>query len=265
MTADDTAQFLAGSPDRRRLLAHLLDHPGSPADLADALSASRRSVQRNLAQFVDRGWAEKADGAYRLTVTGELVTDEHVRYLDTLGRIEAYDSLFRHLPDRDHAPDPRWLADATLTEATSDNPQAPVHRYVASVREMDTDRVRMVSPVLSRLFHEAHAELAFDGVHTDLVMSAATVERARDLNPAEFAVVVNVGVLDLYRHPGPVEFGLTLGADRLLLGAYDDEGQLRTCVESDADELLAWGDRLFGRYRDASERVEPALSEFLDR
>ena len=260
MPSDDTARFLAGSPDRRRLLERLSDDPGSPAELADALSAARRSVQRNLAEFADRGWAEKVDGAYRLTVTGELVADEHADYLDSLDRIEAFEEFYRYLPDRDHAPDPRRLADASLTAASSTDPQAPVHRYVEVVRAFDTDRVRMVSPVLSRLFHEAHAQLAFDGVHTDLVMSAETVERAREMNPAEFAAVTSVGVLDLYRHPGPVEVGLTLGDDRLVVCAYDGDGALRACVESADPSLLRWGADLFERYRDEAERVEPPFS-----
>lgn len=84
MSSHDVAQFLAGSPDRLHLLAHLRDQPGSPGELADALSISHRSVQRNLARFVDRGWAEKRDGAYHLTTLGALVTEEHAAYMDTL-------------------------------------------------------------------------------------------------------------------------------------------------------------------------------------
>ena len=262
--ADDAARFLAGSPERRHLLERLADDPGSPAELADALSMARRSVQRNVAGFADRGWAEKRDGAYRLTVTGRLVADEHSTYLDSLARIGEFKAFYCHLPDADCAPDPRWLADASLTVAGTADPQAPVHRYVEAVRGFDTDRVRMVSPVLSRLFHEAHAKLAFDGVHTDLVMSADTIARARKMNPAEFAAVTSVNVLDLYRHPGPVEVGLTLGGDRLLACAYDDDGHLRACVESDDPSLLRWGEDLFERYRDESERVDTSLLPFGD-
>ena len=262
--ADDAARFLAGSPERRRLLERLADDPGSPAELADALSMARRSVQRNLAELTDREWAEKRDGAYRLTVTGHLVADEHATYLDSLARVGEFEAFYRHLPDREHAPDPRLLAGASLTVAGSADPQAPVHRYVEAVRGFDTDRVRMVSPVLSRLFHEAHARLAFDGVHTHLVMSADTIARAREMNPAEFAAVTSAGVLDLYRHPGPVEVGLTLGDDRLVACAYDDDGHLRACVESDDPSLLRWGEDLFEHYRDGSERVRSSLSPFGD-
>ena len=262
--ADDAARFLAGSPERRRLLERLADDPGSPAELADALSIARRSVQRNLAGFVDRGWAEKRDGAYRLTVTGRLAADEHATYLDSLDRIGEFEAFYRHLPDADHAPDPRLLADASLTVAGAADPQAPVHRYVETVRTFDTDRVRMVSPVLSRLFHEAHAELAFDGVHTDLVMAADTIARAREMNPTEFTAVTSVGVLDLYRHPGPVDVGLTLGDDRLVACAYDDDGHLRASVESDDPAFVRWGEDLFERYRGESERVKSSLLPFGD-
>ncbi|WP_423750593.1 helix-turn-helix transcriptional regulator [Salinirarus marinus] len=259
MPPDELAQFLAGSPERRRLLTHLADRPGTPADLADALSLSRRSVQRHLGQFADRGWAEKADGAYRLTTTGDLVVDEHTAYLESLDRIETFRPFFDALPDREHAPDPRWLDDATLVTATPENPQAPVREYLDEVRGLATDRVRMLSPILSRGFHDAHAALARRGVHTELVMDAATIRRARELNPAEFEVVVGLDVLDLYRHPEPIGFGLTLGDDRILVGAYDEEGHLRACVASADGDLLRWGRRLFDRYRDAAEPVDSSL------
>lgn len=260
MESDDTARFLAGSPERRRLLAHLAEHPGSPAELAEELSLSRRSVQRHLGQFVDRGWAHRADGAYRLTVTGELVVEEHAAYLDALDHVESFGEFFAHLPDREHAPEPRWLDAATLATATPETPQAPVRHYLDGVGEFETERVRMLSPVLSRQFHDAHAELALEGVHTELVMSADTVKRARELNPGEFELVVGVDVLDLYRHPGDVPVGLTLGDERLLVGAYADDGQLRACVASAHPEFYRWGERLFERYRDRAEPVEPSFS-----
>lgn len=255
MASDDAAQFLANSPDRLTLLVSLSEGDGSPSELADEHSLSRRSVQRNLAEFVDRGWAEGTGGTYRLTVTGALVADEHAAYVDALDRIDEFAPLFRHLPDRTHAPDPAWLADAGLTVATDDDPQAPVHRYVKSVRHLDTSRIRMLSPVLSRLFHEAHAALAVRGVPTDLVMPAPMVERARERNPMEFTAVVQLDVLSLYRSPDPVGLGLVVGDDRLLLAAYDDEKQLRALVESEDGEFLTWATQLFDRYRDQSERV----------
>lgn len=264
MSEDDVARFLADSPDRRRLLAHLVDEPGSPAELASALPLSRRSVQRHLGQFADREWVEKRDGAYHLTTAGSLVVAEHEAYRETLAGLDAHADVFRRLPDADHAPDPRWLEAATVTRATQDDPQAPLHRYVDAVDGLAAARVRMIAPVLSRLFHDVHADLALEGTHTELVLSADTIDRARELNPGEFEVVASVDVLDLYRHPGDVSFGLTLGGDRALLGAYDDDGHLHALLESAKPAFREWAEGLFEQYREAAEQVEPPGSISID-
>lgn len=255
MTADAPARFLSGSPDRARLLSHLREHPASPSELADDLPLSHRSVQRNLARFVERGWAEKRDGDYRLTTTGALVAERHGAYVGSLDRIDRFAPVLRHLPDAEHAPDPDWLRDADLAAATPDTPQAPVNHYVTAVKSFSTDRIRMIAPVLSRLYHEAHAGLVLRGVETELVMDAETIASARSLNPAEFAFVVRVPRFSLYEHPGPIRFGLTLGDDRALLGAYDGEGGLRAVLDCADADFLDWAAALYERYRNDSERL----------
>ncbi|WP_135303153.1 helix-turn-helix transcriptional regulator [Haloarcula amylovorans] len=250
----DTAQFLADSPDRLALLEHLRETPGSPRDLADDLEQSRRSVQRNLAAFADRGWVEKRDGDYRLTTTGLLVTRRHREYVDALAAIGDNDALYAHLPV-DAAPEPSLLADATLVVAEPDQPQAPVSHYVSTVESADTSHVRMISPVLSRLFHDAHAELVLAGIETELVLDGPTINRAREKNPAEFATVVSVPPFTLYHSPDPISFGLTLTDDRVLLLAYDESGQLHACADGTDPELYAWATDCFERHRERSESV----------
>lgn len=253
MPSREPAQFLAASSDRVALLTHLRGTSGSPSTIAESLSISHRSIQRNLARLAERGWIEKRDGEYRLTTTGALIADEHRTYLDSLSHIEDHNAFFENLPDHEHAPDPRWLRDATLVAATEENPQAPVHHYVKSVRAFESDRVRMLSPVLSRLFHDAHATLALRGVQTELVLSETIVERARELNPTEFELVVRLPVIDLYCYPEPIDLGLTLGDRRALIGAYDERGQMQTCVEATNDALLEWAENLYLRYRNRAE------------
>lgn len=241
--ADDTARFLADSPDRLALLDHLRDGPASPATLVAALDPARRSIQRNLAAFEDRGWVERCDGGYRLTAVGDHVARTHADYLDRLRRIDEYGPLLSHL-DPEHAPDPDRLAGADLVTATDADPQAPIHAYTERLREMDGDRVRVCSPVLSRAFHKAHAALALNGVHTELLLSAATAQQAKDLNPVEFAAVLRAGPLDLFVRDDSIPFGLALGEGSLLLGAYDD-GHLQACLHSTDPDLLEWAERTF--------------------
>ncbi|WP_049970296.1 helix-turn-helix transcriptional regulator [Haladaptatus cibarius] len=253
MNASEAAAFLAGSPERHRLLAHLREQSGSPRDMADATDVSRRSVQRNLSEFADRGWVKKRDGVYELTTSGELVARTHRKYIETLDTISTYDPFYRHLPDADHAPNPAWLADATLVTASPDQPQAPVSHYVKRLRARETETVRMLAPVLSRLYHDAHAELVLSGVETELVMPPERIETARSSNPLEFRLVSRA--IDIYEHDGPVDFGLTLGDNWAFAGAYDTEGQLRALLECDDPKFLDWAKTLYQQYRNRSSPI----------
>lgn len=253
MDAPEAAAFLAGSPERLRLLGNLREQSGSPRDVADATDVSRRSVQRNLSEFADRGWVEKRDGVYELTTTGELVARIHEEYVETLGAVSEYDSFYRHLPDANHAPNPLWVTDATLVTASPDQPQAPVSHYVKRLRARETTTIRMLAPVLSRLYHDAHAELVLSGVETELVMPPERIETARSSNPLEFRLVSRT--IDIYEHDGPVEFGLTLGDDWAFAGAYDDDGQLRALLECDDCDFFEWAETVYRRYRNRSSPI----------
>lgn len=164
--------------------------------------------------------------------------------------------LLSHL-DPEHAPNPDLLSGADLVTATEADPQAPIHSYTERLREMNGDRVRVCSPVLSRAFHRAHAALARDGVHTELLLTTATAQRARELNPLEFAAVLRAGPLDLFVRDGPVPFGLALGEDSLLLGAYDD-GHLQACLHSSDPALLEWAESAFEALAADARRIRSA-------
>jgi len=254
----DDASFLAGAPERWRVLAALADAPGSPASLAEALDVSRRTAQRHLSAFADRDWAHKTGGEYALTTTGELVVRTHESYLDALAAVDRYEPLYAHVADSEDAPDPSWLGDADFVASTPENPQAPVQYYVDAVRSLDADTVRMLSPVLSRLYHDAHADLAKRGAHTELVLPDAAVERAREENPVEFHAILGLGVLDLYRTEDDVGVGLTVTDHRALVCAYGDDGQLEAVVDATDDRVLAWATDAFERYRDAADPIGPA-------
>lgn len=253
MARDDVA-FLAGSPDRRELVDHLADEPGAPRDVADALGVSTRSAQRNCSQLVERGWAEKRDGRYHLTTVGHLVRSAYVDCLDRFDAIDSLSAFYDYFPGPEAAPDPALLGDATCVTADSDHPQAPVEHYVQRMDSLDTDHVRMLAPVLSRLFHEPHAKQVIGGASTDLVLPTERAEAAREKNPVEFETVLAVPRFTLYRTDDPVEFGLTVTDDRTFVLAYDDDGQLQACVEGTDPALREWAvDRFDAHRRDATE------------
>ncbi|WP_439028023.1 helix-turn-helix transcriptional regulator [Haloarchaeobius sp. DT45] len=247
----DHAAFLAGSPSRVRLLAALDDGDGTPADLAEATGIAHRSVQRNLGDMVERGWVEKRAGAYRLTAVGRLVAAEQARHERALDRLDRFEPLLGHLP-ADHTPPLDALDGVTLVSAAPDRPQAPIQHYVQSVEGFDPTTIRIALPVLSRLFHRVHGELAFDGAHTELVLGYETMARAADLNPLEFAALRRVGIIDLYVCDDPVGCGVTVGDGRAVLGAYDADGNMRACAAGDG-RFHDWASDLYRRYREAAK------------
>ncbi|WP_459195072.1 helix-turn-helix transcriptional regulator [Halosimplex sp. J119] len=254
--AREVVAFLAGSPDRLALLEYLVEEPAAPRDVADALDVSGRSAQRNLAQFAERGWTEKRDGAYHLTTRGRLVRETYADCLDRIALIDDLAGFYEHLPDGDDAPDPAWLADATVVSADPDHPQEPVTRYVDAVRSLSTDRVRMVSPVLSRIFERPHAKLVRTGASTDLVLPADRVAAARERNPAKFDTVVAVPSFSLYETDDPVNVGLTITDDRTFVLAYDGDGHLRACIDGTDPDLRAWAVDRFEKYRRDAREVD---------
>ena len=253
--ADDAARFLADSPDRLALLERLREGASGPATLADELDCARRSVQRHLAAFEERGWVTSGSAGYRLTATGDAVAAAHADYLDRLDCVGRFAPLLANL-DPAHAPAPELLAGADLVAAEAADPQAPIQAYVEHLRGFSGERLELCSPVLSRAFHEAHANLARRGVHTTLLLSEATAREAHDRNPMEFTAVLRLGVVDLFARPDPLPFGLAVDGEQVLLAAYDGDGHLQACVHGDDPDLVDWATSQFEALRQSAERVQ---------
>lgn len=250
-------RFLAMSSARIHLLRHLDETPQSPRDLADALSLSRRGIQRNLSELVERGWSEKVDGTYRLTTNGTLITKRYMDFRTTLGIIDDCEPFFEHLPDCDHVPSPEWLHDAELLVATSDQPSAPIRQYVNGLRTEATTgsatTIRSVLPFLSQYHAEIHAELTECGVKTELVSHALETTRKHRLQPFES---VRCDALSLYEHLETVEFGLTLSDRCGYMSAHDELGRIRACIECDDPAFLDWATKLYRRYRNNARAID---------
>lgn len=253
----DHVRLLSSSPERARILEFLRENPSDPRDIADTVSKSRRCVQRDLSKFEDRKWVERQKGAYQLTTYGAAIVTQYTNQTNAISLIDQYDSLFRHLPDLDHLPDPRWLPDAEIAIASAGRPHAPLHLYVNGIRDCSTGEVRGIVPVFSRSFGDAHTELLERGVETKLVVDTATIGVARSTDFEGFAGTLRLDAFDLYEREDPVEFGLTLADDRGFLGAYDEQGRFVACVEFTDAAFFDWAEGLYERYREQSALVEP--------
>lgn len=256
MVSHEHTRFLSVSSARIRLLRCLDEAPQCPCELTSVLSLSRRGIQRNLSEIVDRGWAEKTDGEYHLTTRGTLITKQYTDFLCTLDIIDEYEPLFTYLPDYAHSPKPQWLHDAEIVIATSDHPYAPLDQYIHSLHSDSIDTVHSILPVLSRFYTDLYTELSEAGVETEILLDETIIDVCRNHNPDSLGIMLTVESLSLYEHRGNIDFGLTLTDRRGFMGAYDDQGRLRAYIECSNPEFLDWATELYRRYRRASHAIE---------
>lgn len=256
-TADphEHTQFLSGSRSRVRLLNCLDETPQYPRELTETLGLSRRGVQRNLSALVERGWAEKVSGKYRLTTRGTLIARQYSDFCTTLATIEECEVFFTYLPDSAHVPSPEWLHEAELVVATPERPHAPIEQYATSLSRCSTVTIRVILPVLSHYYADIHADLQERDIEIELVIDESTVEATRNCDIEAFEAALQLDTLSIYVQPEPIEFGLTLVDYRGIMSAYDDQGRIQASVECVDSAFLDWANEVYHRYRDDAQPI----------
>jgi predicted transcriptional regulator len=253
---DDIA-FLARSPHRVSVLESLGQGARTRGELRERTGASRATVGRILADFVDRGWAKRAGKEYVLTPVGERVAEAFVALRDAMVVLRHLRDVARWFPVTGLPFDPEHLADARVTTPTVANPAEHFEReasHFASAGELR---------LLVRAAVERHVELVRDRVRAgDLrfraVVSPDFLDRAR--SSEQFAsllcdVVAAGGDLRLYE--GEVPYSLVVADDTVLVWACPGDVP-HALVESTDAEVVAWADDTVGTYAAAARPLSAA-------
>ena len=265
MTSDhghDGAQYLAGSPVRVAVLRALRQEPRRPADLTDAVDATRTTVQRILGGFRERDWVVKRDAAYHVTPMGERVHDAYEALLDEVELADRYGGLAADL-ERVDAGFPAEAVDAgELTVATDRNPLAAVDRITELLRQGSGTEIRAVSPVVIQQFNRAAATALDAGAEVELVIDRDVVEASiSDFGPATDRALADDDAT-VYVSPDPVEYGLFRRDDVACVTAYDRRNNPRCMLESTDSTVVEWVDdrleSLVDEARELSAVVENA-------
>ncbi|MEZ3163642.1 winged helix-turn-helix domain-containing protein [Halorubrum sp. RMP-47] len=251
----DSAQYLAGSPVRVAILRALRDDSRRPADLTDAVDATRTTVQRILAGFRERDWVVKRDAAYRVTPTGERVHDAYETLLAEVERGDRYGGFAATLERVGVDFPPDGISDSDLTVASDKTPLAVVDRLTELLRESHGDEIRAVSPVVIRQFNDAAAAALDDGASVELIIDRG----AADASVAEFEPATDRALADdaaeVYVSAEPIEYGLFRCGDVACVAAYDEQNNPRCVVESTDDTVVDWVDDAFESLRDDATRL----------
>ncbi|ELZ25091.1 DNA-binding protein [Halosimplex carlsbadense 2-9-1] len=245
----EDVEFLALSANRVAVLQSLAAESRSRSDLATETGASQATLGRILADFEDRSWVRRTEGAYEATATGRLVADAFSDLLEALDLERDLRDIVAYLPTDELGFDLARLTDATITVPTGTRPNAPVQRLLDLQR--DATDVRAFShafneQTLSLTAERAAAgDLQFRGVFSpgavEALASDATLrQHLLTLVDAEAAAV-------RVRSAGVPVAG-TVADGRVHLLVRDDNGVLRASVDTDDPAVREWAERAFERY-----------------
>lgn len=259
--ADDSElDFLSGSPVRVSILERLTEVVARPSELVEHAAVSRTTVHRTLSELVDRGWVRRVDGGYTATGTGALALRTYCTArtrFRTLERVEPVLSAIDAPIEGELGP--AWLDTADVETATEGNPHRPFEWYADRLETIDGDRLRGVTPAMSRQFMTAHAPIVFDGTPTELVIGERAFRAVCEQYPGKLRESVDLEGYDLYVADGDPSMGITLYGERVFLGAYDG-GQLLAVVDSADDRLREWAADRYRRHVESARRADDRLA-----
>ena len=262
MTAEDGhdgAQYLAGSPVRVAILRALREEPRRPAEVTDAVDATRTTVQRILAGFRERNWVVKRDAAYRVTPTGRRVHDAYESLLTEVERGERY-GRFAAGVERVGADFPSGgIPNSDLTVASDQNPLAAVDRLTELLRERRGTEIRAVSPVVIQQFNEAAAGALDDGASVQLIIDRDVA----DASMSEFEPATDRALDDddaeVFVSAEPIEYGLFRRGDVACVTTYDERNNPRCVLESTDQTVVDWVDETFVALRESATRLSTVV------
>jgi predicted transcriptional regulator len=256
MPARDDIAFLVGSEKRVRLLRALSAAADSPSNLATRCSCARETAQRTLRGFRERGWVQKVEGEYALTGAGQIVLDAY----DAMEQsVEAADRLADFLLYAEDvvADLPRSvLRELEVTNATTEDPHAPIDRFLSVIGTEPVSSFRGITPIVSRIFNESVWSVVESESTVELVLDESVLETSEREYPVALRRAFELDNMELYVSPAPLTFGLAIIDDRVFVGAYTEAGNLIAGIDGSEDQFVRWAENLFERRKAGAQPVE---------
>lgn len=259
--AFDLLSFVIRSENRVAALQALDTGTATRAELQDRTGIPRATLSRILADFQDRGLADRQGYEFSITTLGQLL----VREVQTLFRsIEVafeLEPLARWLPLSELEIEVGDLADARVTLPTPLDPLAPVHRTAAVLA--GSERVRgLCNNVIPDLLETLATAVIEDGLLIEVVVASDAFTVVSN-EPSVSTVVrdlIDSGRVDLSVSTDEIP-QLAIDADgTVLLEVTDHDGVIRGLVETRHDAVRSWFESAYDTYR---READPIAAEVL--
>lgn len=255
MNPREDIAFLVGSDSRVRILRELVADDYRPTELASEVSCARETVHRTLSGLVDRRWVEQEGRTYRATPVGRMVMSRYEELEATVTDAQEYGPFLAEASGAAAEIPEEALCDASVTTSTSENPHAPINRYVSWLGSETVSRFRGMSPIVSPVFNQAAERVLGPDTAMELVVDESVLDVSEREYPDAFDRAVTLEQFTLFLSLDPVQFGMAIVDGDVAVSAYDDGGNVVAMVEGSADTLYEWAEGVYERRRADAEPV----------
>jgi|AntDeeMinimDraft_5_1070356.scaffolds.fasta_scaffold00266_38 predicted transcriptional regulator len=234
---------------RASMLEALLAEPRTTRELEHELSASRSTIHRATAAFVERGLLTDTDDGVVLTPMGRVLAREVVRFRDRAETAHRLAVLFdeetsdAELPLSD-------LTDARVVEPSPRRPYVVLETILDRIRSAES--IRLISAVASPLYLDALAERVDAGATVDAIFPREVVEILFSEYGDLSREMAREGPLTVRIHDG-CPFDLFVFDDAMGIASHQRNGGLEGFVECEDQNAVAWARERFQQCANEAE------------
>ncbi len=237
MSSHEHINYLAGSPYRPEILAMLCEDDLRPAELTAEIDVTRTTVQRILAGFTERNWLMKRNGAYRATATGRRLYETYETLSQEVARAETYGPLAVNAEEAVDVLAPEIFTQTTATVATNRNPLAPIERYFGIVSDAEKS-VRQFAPIVTTEAADIVDRTLADSIPFSMIIDTELFETMQLQFPETLERWNNNSHFAFAVSQSPIEYGLSIIDDIVLVGSIDQGQNLEILVEGTHPDLF---------------------------
>jgi predicted transcriptional regulator len=180
-----------------------------------------------------------------------MVLETYTRLEETVESADRLSVFFANCDSIVDEVSPELLAEQTITTSTSDNPHAPIERWLRLVDGV-VDEYYGITPIVSRVFNKAAENAIGPETEMELVIDESVLETSRERFPDALELALELDQFTLWVAPFEVEFGLTIADGHVWLAAYDDMGNVVASVDGDDERFVAWAHDCYRRHCEQS-------------
>lgn len=238
---------------RYPVLAILAERPLSRSQLADRLDVSRATVHRATESLADLGLVDESPNGVVLTTLGRVAELSERNSRRAIAAGQTMGPVLEHLDSELFVENLHRFAGAEVIVDDQRNPMQIESRIVERID--DTARMKRATnwhastqEVLETIFRNMEAGMPYDLVVPTEAWNYIQADYADELERYGQLETTSLYVND------DIPFSFYVVDRGLLVSAFDEGGRIVALAETDADDAVAWADRVFAALKARGEQ-----------